>query len=170
MTVLPIVIVIVWCSGRYVQAWNQCGQKVNDCWMYIEHIHEMHFFNLFCIHWRDHTNTKIYMRQISTKMSAVVIMRTYFRDVINVSAEKARTIIDQGLDDFDSLVGFTKADMKTLCTSIRLPGRMSIWSKTARNLRLIGSFCENIARLWIRETGETTCIPSSASINQGMLQ
>ena len=46
----------------------------------------------------------------------------------------------------------------------------SIWSKTARRSRLIGSFCENIARLWSRETGETTRIPSSASIKQGALQ
>ena len=57
-------------------------------------------------------------------MYAVAIMITYFQDVINVSAEKARTIINQGLDDFDSLVEFTKADMKTLCTNIRHPGGM----------------------------------------------
>ena len=55
-------------------------------------------------------------------MAAVEITRTYFRDVINVSAETAQTIIDQGLDDFDSLVEFTEADMKTLCTTIRRPG------------------------------------------------
>ena len=59
-------------------------------------------------------------------MSAVAIMRTYFRVVINVSAETARTIIDQGLDNFDSLVEFTKADMKTLCTTICHPGGMII--------------------------------------------
>ena len=53
-------------------------------------------------------------------------MRTYFRVVINVSAETARTIIDQGLDNFDSLVEFTKADMKTLCTTICHPGGMII--------------------------------------------
>ena len=53
-------------------------------------------------------------------------MRTYFRDVINVSAETARTIINQGLDDFDSLVEFTKADMKTLCMIIIPPGGMII--------------------------------------------
>ena len=59
-------------------------------------------------------------------MAAVMIMRTYFRDVISVSAETARTIIDKGLHDFDSLVEFTKADMKTLCTTIRRPGGMII--------------------------------------------
>ena len=53
-------------------------------------------------------------------------MRTYFRVVINVSAETARTIIDQGLNDLDPLVEFTKADMKTLCTTICRPGRMII--------------------------------------------
>ena len=31
-----------------------------------------------------------------------------------------------GLDDFDSLVEFTEADMKTLCTTIRCPGGMII--------------------------------------------
>ena len=55
-------------------------------------------------------------------MAAITIMRTYFQVVINVSKEKARNIIDQGLDDFDYLVEFTKADMKTLCTTIRSPG------------------------------------------------
>ena len=59
-------------------------------------------------------------------MTAVAIIRTYFRDVINVSAETARTIIDQGLYDFDSLVEFTEAGMKTLCTTIRHPGGMII--------------------------------------------
>ena len=59
-------------------------------------------------------------------MAAVAIMRTYFRDVINVSPETARTIINQGLDDLDSLVEFTKAYIKTLCTTICCPGRMII--------------------------------------------
>ena len=59
-------------------------------------------------------------------MAAVVIMRTYFRFVINVSAETSRTAIDQGLDEFDSLVEFAKADMKALCTTIRRPGVMII--------------------------------------------
>ena len=59
-------------------------------------------------------------------MAAVAIMRTYFRDIINVSAETAWTIIDQGLDDFDSFVEFTEADMKTLFTNIRRPGGMII--------------------------------------------
>ena len=59
-------------------------------------------------------------------MDAVTIMRTNFQDVINVSAETAWNIIDQGLNDFDSLVEFTKADMKTLCTTIRRPGGMII--------------------------------------------
>ena len=59
-------------------------------------------------------------------MAAVAIMRTYFWFVINVSAETSRTIIDQGLDEFDSLVEFTEADMKTLCTAIRRKGRMII--------------------------------------------
>ena len=62
-------------------------------------------------------------------MASVAIMRTYFRDVINVSAETARTIIDQGLDDFDSLMEFTEADMKTLCMTIRCPGEMIIKPK-----------------------------------------
>ena len=38
----------------------------------------------------------------------------------------SRTIIDQGLDDFDSLVEFTKVDMKTLCMTISCPGGMII--------------------------------------------
>ena len=59
-------------------------------------------------------------------MASVAIMKTYFRVVINISSETARTIIDQGLYDFDSLVEFTEADMKTLCTTIRRPGRMII--------------------------------------------
>ena len=59
-------------------------------------------------------------------MAAVAIIRTYFRVVINVSAETAWTIIYQGLDDFDSLVEFTKADMKTLCTTICRPGEIII--------------------------------------------
>ena len=59
-------------------------------------------------------------------MAAVLITRTYFRFVINVSSETSRTIINQGLDDFDSLVEFTKADMKTLCMTIRCPGGMII--------------------------------------------
>ena len=57
-------------------------------------------------------------------MAAVKIMKTYFRVVINVSAETARTIIDQGLDKFDSLVELTKSYMKTLCTTIFCPGGM----------------------------------------------
>ena len=57
-------------------------------------------------------------------MATVVIMRTYFRDVIKVSAEMARTIIDQGLDDFDSLMEFTEADTKTLWMTISRPGVM----------------------------------------------
>ena len=56
-------------------------------------------------------------------MAAVTIMRAYFRNVINVSTETAQTIIDQGLDDLDSLVEFTEVDMKTLCTTIHRPGR-----------------------------------------------
>ena len=55
-------------------------------------------------------------------MAAITIMRTYFQVVINVSEETARNIIDKWLDDFDSLVEFTEADMKTLCTTIRSPG------------------------------------------------
>ena len=49
-------------------------------------------------------------------MAEIAIMITYFRDVFNVSAETARTIINQGLDDFDSLVEFTESDMKKLVT------------------------------------------------------
>ena len=59
-------------------------------------------------------------------MAAVAIMRTYFRVVINVSEETDRTIIDQGLDDLDSLVEFAKAYMKALCTTIFRPGGMII--------------------------------------------
>ena len=59
-------------------------------------------------------------------MAAVEIMITYFRVVINVSAEMARTIINQGLDDFDSLVEFIKADINMLCTNIHRPGGMII--------------------------------------------
>ena len=35
-------------------------------------------------------------------MDAVGIMITYFRDIINVLAEKFLTIINQWLDEFDS--------------------------------------------------------------------
>ena len=59
-------------------------------------------------------------------MADVEIMRTYFRVVINFSSETAWTIIYQGLGDFDSLVEFTEADMKTLYTTIRRPGGMII--------------------------------------------
>ena len=59
-------------------------------------------------------------------MADIVIMITYFRDVVNVSAETAWSIIDQRLDDFDSLVEFTVEDMKTLCTTIHCPGGMII--------------------------------------------
>ena len=59
-------------------------------------------------------------------MAAVATMRTYFRVIINVSSETARDIIDQGLDEFDSFVEFTKAHMKTLCTTIHRPGGMII--------------------------------------------
>ena len=57
-------------------------------------------------------------------MTAVAIMRKYFRVVINVSPETARTIIDQGLDEFDSLVEFTEGDMEMLRTTIFRPGGM----------------------------------------------
>ena len=57
-------------------------------------------------------------------MDVIAIMRTYFRVVINVSEETDRTIIDQGLDDLDSLVEFAKAYMKALCTTIFRPGGM----------------------------------------------
>ena len=59
-------------------------------------------------------------------MAAVAIIITYFRVVISVSVETSRTIIDQGLDDLDSLVEFTEADMKRLCTTILRPGKMVI--------------------------------------------
>ena len=65
-------------------------------------------------------------RNKELKMAAVAIMRTYFRVVIYVSEETARTFIDQGLDDFDYLVEFTKADMRILCMTIRFPGGMII--------------------------------------------
>ena len=63
------------------------------------------------------------MEQI-TKTAAVTITRTYFWDVIDVLEETDQTIIDQGINDFDSLVEFTKADIKTLCTTICCPGGM----------------------------------------------
>ena len=59
-------------------------------------------------------------------MAAVAIMRTYFRVVINVSSETARTTINQVLDDFYYLVESTGVDMKTLCTTIHRPGGMII--------------------------------------------
>ena len=63
-------------------------------------------------------------------MAAVTIMRTYFRVVINFSSETAWTIINDGIDDLDSLVEFTEADMKTLCTTIRRPGGMIMNPRT----------------------------------------
>ena len=57
-------------------------------------------------------------------MANIAIMRTYFQDVINVSAETARWIVDQGLDDFDTLKDFSESDMKTLCATARYPGGM----------------------------------------------
>ena len=62
-------------------------------------------------------------------MAAVAIMRKYFRVVINVSSERGRTIIDQGLYEFDSLMKFTEADMKTLCRTICCPGGMILNSR-----------------------------------------
>ena len=59
-------------------------------------------------------------------MAAVVIIRMYFWVVIKALAETAQTIIDQGLYDFDSLVEFTEAYMKTLWTTIRRPGGIII--------------------------------------------
>ena len=53
-------------------------------------------------------------------------MITYCRVVINVTAETAQTIIDQELDEFDSLVESTEVDMNTLCTTIRCPDGMII--------------------------------------------
>ena len=53
---------------------------------------------------------------------ANAIMRTYLQTVVNVSAATARLIIDQGMDDFDELDGFSEDDMRTLCTNIRRPG------------------------------------------------
>ena len=50
------------------------------------------------------------------------IMKTYLQTVVNVTAATARLIIDQGLDDFDELDGFSEDDMKTLCYTIRRPG------------------------------------------------
>ena len=55
-------------------------------------------------------------------MAAVAIMIKYFQVVINVSLETTRTIIDQGLNEFNSLVELTEADMKALCMAIRHPG------------------------------------------------
>ena len=43
---------------------------------------------------------------------------------MNISAETARTIIYQGLNDFDSLVESFEAHMKTLCTTICCLGAM----------------------------------------------
>ena len=53
---------------------------------------------------------------------ANTIMRTYLRNVVNVSAATASLIIDQGMNDFDELDGFSEDDMKTLCNTIRRPG------------------------------------------------
>ena len=63
-------------------------------------------------------------------MDSVTIIRTYFRVLINVSSETARTIIDQGIDDFNSLVEFIEADTKTLYTTIRCPDGMIINPRT----------------------------------------
>ena len=59
-------------------------------------------------------------------MANIVIMRTYFQDVVNVSAEASRIIVDQGLDDFITLVDFSEVDMKTLCAAVCRPGGMII--------------------------------------------
>ena len=59
-------------------------------------------------------------------MAAVAITRTYFRDVIDVTSETVWTIIDQGLNEFNSLVEYNKVDMKTLCTTIRCQSGMII--------------------------------------------
>ena len=50
------------------------------------------------------------------------IMKTYLQAVVNVTAATARLIINQGMDDFDELKGFSEDDMKTLCNTFRRPG------------------------------------------------
>ena len=125
MIIMPIVTVIVCYNSRYVQTWTVASKTLNGRWMYVEYMYGMHFINLFWIPRRERAKTTIYTLQIS-KMDAVKITRAYFQVVINVSSETAWTIIDQGLDEFDSLVEFTEEDMKTLCTTIRLPGRIMI--------------------------------------------
>ena len=59
-------------------------------------------------------------------MAAAAIMRKYFWVVAKISSETAWTIIDQGLNDFDYLVEFAEADMKTLCMTIHRLGGMII--------------------------------------------
>ena len=61
-----------------------------------------------------------------TKMASIAIMRNYVADIVNFSAETARTIINQGLDDFTTLSDFTKDDMKTLYTAVCCPGGMIV--------------------------------------------
>ena len=88
-------------------------------------MHDINFIHFFCIPQQERVKTTIYTGKL-VKMAAVTIMRTYFLVVINISAETAWNIIDQGLDDFDSLVEFTKEYTKTLCTTIHSPGGMII--------------------------------------------
>ena len=74
-------------------------------------------------------------------MAAVAIMITYFQVIINVSSETARNIIDQGTNDFDSLVEFTEADMKTICTTIRRPGGMIINRDPGHLISMVAEKC-----------------------------
>ena len=127
---MPTKTVIVCYNSRYVQTWTVASKTLNGRWMYVEYMYGMHFINLFWIPRRERAKTTIYTLQIS-KMDAVKITRAYFQVVINVSSETAWTIIDQGLDDFDSLVEFTEADMKTLFISFRwYPRNVFSWLPT----------------------------------------
>ena len=58
-------------------------------------------------------------------------MRTYFADIVSVSAENARTIVDQGLDNFTTLSDFTEDDMKTLSTTVCRPGGIIVNPRAA---------------------------------------
>ena len=93
-------------------------------------------------------------------MSAVAIIIKYFRVAINILVETSRTIINQGLDDFDSLIEFTKEDMKTLCTTISCPGRMIInprenIANQPPNISDPGHLISMVAEKWLIMTAYT---------------
>ena len=124
MIIIPIVTIIVCHNGSCSQTWTVASktwkQPLNIC----AYIHEIHTFTFASLN--DNVLILQNKRNKQLKMAAVTIMRTYLWVVINVSAETPRTIIDQGLDDFDSLVEITESDMKTLFTTSCCPGGMII--------------------------------------------